>query len=150
MRSNLSETNPDDVLIHVIIFGLYFNKSLIERLRLKTMKARLLLAALPCLAFARPQPLEDAVTTASASNDAAPVPSDAPLVSAVSSAVSSAGLKPYGTPLASDPITEWNALGDSFTAAIGSNGLDDYIRTSFDCERYQQSYALKMNSPSRL
>ena len=133
------------------------------------MKALLTLAALPCLALALPHPL-DATTTAlslestaiavslgatatavSASNSAAPVlPSDAPLISAISSLVSSAGLKPYATPLASDPITEWTALGDSYASGYGSNGLKDYDRFSFGCNRFQQAYAVQMNADSKL
>ena len=61
-----------------------------------------------------------------------------------------AGLKPYVAPLASDPIVEWLAIGDPFTAAIGSNGIDDYDRHSWECERYLQSYPRKMDRDSRL
>lgn len=124
------------------------------------MKALLTLAALPCLALALPHPLdatasavslEATATAISASNSAAAVlPSDAPLISAVSSLVSSAGLKPYATPLASVPITEWTALGDSYASGYGSNGLDDYDRFSFECYRFQQAYAVKMNADARL
>jgi hypothetical protein len=114
------------------------------------MKALLSLAVLPYLVFALPHPQDGSTATTSSSDSAAPSSSDAALVSAISSAVSSAGLKPFATPLVSDPITEFNALGDSFTAGIGSNGLDDYIRTSFDCDRFQQAYPLKMTSDARL
>lgn len=115
------------------------------------MKAPLALAALPFLAFALPHPQEAAATTASATYNAAPVlPSDAPLISAVSSLVSSAGLTPYATPLASIPITEWTALGDSYASGYGSNGLKDYDRHSFDCNRFQQAYAVQMNADARL
>lgn len=105
----------------------------------------LLLAAALCLAVVRSHPLEAVVSSISVTNSAAPVlPSDNPLMSAVSSMVSSASLSPHATPLAYVPITEWIALGDSCTTAIGSNSIDDYIRNSFDFDRFQQSYVAKM------
>jgi len=60
------------------------------------------------------------------------------LVTSISSAVASASLKPYATPLASDEIKEWGAYGDSFTAGIGSNGLKDFDSHSQGCSRYKQ------------
>ncbi|ERF76444.1 hypothetical protein EPUS_07324 [Endocarpon pusillum Z07020] len=74
---------------------------------------------------------------------------DATLVASISSIVKSAGLKPYATPLSTDEIKEWNALGDSFTAGIGSNGLDDSLRISQDCSRYDKAYPMQMNADTR-
>ena len=76
-------------------------------------------------------------------------PADATLVASISSAVASARLKPYATPLSTDEIKEWDALGDSFTAGIGSNGLDDFQRISQDCSRYEKAYPMQMNADGR-
>lgn len=76
-------------------------------------------------------------------------PADATLIASISSAVESAGLKPYATPLSTDEIKEWNALGDSFTAGIGSNGLDDFQSISQDCSRYNKAYPMQMNADTR-
>lgn len=102
------------------------------------MKVVILLTITAPVAFALPQ-----AQTSSTS------PDDATLIASISSAVAAAGLKPYATPLASDEITEWNALGDSFTTGIGSNGGDDFIGISQDCRRYKQAYPMQMNADTR-
>lgn len=58
-------------------------------------------------------------------------------------------MKPYVTPLTTDRITEWIALGDSVTAGVGSNGLEDYIRGSDSCHRYKHSYPVQMQENTR-
>lgn len=73
-------------------------------------------------------------------------PENPAVVASISSAVSSASLKPYATPLATDQITEWTAIGDSYTAGVGSNGLDDVIPVSQSCSRYKKAYPMQMNS----
>ena len=83
--------------------------------------------------FALPQAPSAAAPSAAATSTA-----DALLLASISSAVASASLKPYATPLAADEINEWGAYGDSFTAGIGSNGLGDYQPHSQDCSRYNQ------------
>lgn len=102
------------------------------------MKNLLLLALKIRLAVARPQAPADSV-----------LQGDTSLIALISSAVSSASLKPYVTPLATDEIKEWDALGDSFTAGIGSNGLSDYIDGSNGCSRYKQAYPMQMNADTR-
>ena len=114
------------------------------------MKGLRLLAVLPCLVHCRPHPQDATASTITAASDPTPAAQDDQLVSAISSFVASASLQPFATPLVSTPITEWGALGDSFTAGIGSNGLKDYIGSSFECQRYLQSYPPKMNADARL
>ena len=60
------------------------------------------------------------------------------LVASASAAMVSAGLKPYVDPKPAD-ILEWTAVGDSFTAGVGSVGLADFIDSSNDCSRYKVS-----------
>ncbi len=76
-------------------------------------------------------------------------PADATLVASISSAVASASLKPYATPLSTDQIKEWTALGESFTAGIGSNGLANFQGYSQDCSRYNKAYPMQMNADTR-
>ncbi|GME29000.1 putative esterase family protein [Neofusicoccum parvum] len=45
---------------------------------------------------------------------------------------------------ASAAISEILAIGDSYTAGIGSNGLPDRIEGSFDCSRYDQAWPLQL------
>lgn len=44
----------------------------------------------------------------------------------------------------SQQVKEIIALGDSFTAGIGSNGRDDYIKQSGDCRRYMEAMPLQL------
>lgn len=37
-------------------------------------------------------------------------------------------------------VTDFNALGDSFTAGVGSNGKQDRDKTSGECRRYAKAY----------
>ena len=76
-------------------------------------------------------------------------PADVTLVASISSAVASASLKPYATPLSTDEIKEWDALGDSFTAGTGSNGGEDFQGYSQDCSRYNKAYPMQMNADTR-
>ncbi|KAF2164368.1 hypothetical protein M409DRAFT_25247 [Zasmidium cellare ATCC 36951] len=63
---------------------------------------------------------------------------DPALSSLVAAATASAGL----------PISTILAIGDSYTAGVGSNGLQDYSDASSDCSRYQQSWPLQLGSHS--
>ena len=44
----------------------------------------------------------------------------------------------------SQQVTDFNAIGDSFTAGIGSNGRNDYDPTSGDCRRYKEAYPYEL------
>lgn len=102
------------------------------------MKSLLLLAITARLAAARPPALIDSV-----------LPGDAPLIASIASAVSAASLKPYVTPLATDEIKEWSALGDSYTAGIGSDHRSDFIDGSGVCKRFKKAYPMQMNADTR-
>lgn len=41
-------------------------------------------------------------------------------------------------------VTQYIALGDSYTAGVGSNGAPDYLSQSYDCRRYKQAYPRAM------
>ena len=113
---------------------------------------RALVSAFPLLlcALALPHPQDEATPISPSNSDATSNQTNLILLAAVNSAFVAAGFEPYVAPKAFDPITEWLAIGDSYTAAIGSNGIDDYDRTSFDCQRYLQAYPLKMNRNPRM
>lgn len=87
----------------------------------------------------------------------------ASLSSLVASAASSASLAPYIKPsqvcvrsakssLGRDTneliqkVETVLAIGDSYTAGIGSNGRPDYYYNSFDCRRYRSSYPIQLVS----
>ena len=76
-------------------------------------------------------------------------PADATLTESTSSAIASAGLKPYVTPLSTDEIKEWDVLGDSFTAGTRSNHLYGFQSISQDCSRYNKAFPTHMNADSR-
>lgn len=102
------------------------------------MKSLLLLAITARLAAARPPALADSV-----------LPGEASLIASIASAVSAAGLKPYVTPLATDEIKEWTALGDSYTAGIGADSKSDFIDGSGKCSRFKKAYPVQMNADTR-
>jgi hypothetical protein len=62
--------------------------------------------------------------------------------------IKSAGLPTYKMPEQQN-ITEWTAVGDSFTAGVGSNGDADFIIDSGSCLRYQQSWPMIVNRDTR-
>ena len=99
--------------------------------------AKLLISlAATSIAYARPQEPSPSAT----------ILSDTALSASISSFVAAASLKPYVPPLASDSITEWISLGDSFASGVGSNGLVDYIRGSDSCHRYKQAYSMQVQA----
>ena len=73
-------------------------------------------------------------------------PANASLYASISSAVTSANLRLYVTPLSTNEITEWSALGDSFTSGSRPNGLDDYQGSSQACRRYDKAYPMRMRT----
>lgn len=85
---------------------------------------------------------------------------DASLSSAVAAAASSASLGPYAKPTEvhlqpvhmenpgltpkQQAISKILAIGDSYTAGVGSNGLPDHIDGSYSCSRYTQAWPLQL------
>ncbi|KAF2471516.1 uncharacterized protein BDR25DRAFT_313473 [Lindgomyces ingoldianus] len=63
---------------------------------------------------------------------------DLGIASLVAVAVASASLAPYIK--APQPVETILAIGDSFSAGIGSNGRPDFIEGSFDCRRYTSAW----------
>ena len=55
----------------------------------------------------------------------------------------------YTPPDLGAPILEWTALGDSYTAGIGSNGPEGKEDGSKKCARYSMSYPDTMNGDAR-
>ena len=55
----------------------------------------------------------------------------------------------YAQPNPNEPIVEWTAIGDSYTAGIGSNGPTGKEDGSKNCARYNMSYPDQMNSDDR-
>ena len=51
---------------------------------------------------------------------------------------------PYTPPRSTDPIKEFTALGDSYTADIGSIGPDGKIQESKKCDRFTSAYPHQM------
>ena len=80
------------------------------------------------------------------SNSSAPTlsSSDPTISSLVASATSSASLKPYAKP--SQKVEQVLAVGDSFTAGIGSNGEPDEYRQSSDCQRYKKAWPVQLTN----
>ncbi|KAK5624965.1 hypothetical protein RRF57_000681 [Xylaria bambusicola] len=54
----------------------------------------------------------------------------------------------YVIPTADREITEWFAIGDSFSAGIGADGLGDLLNEA--CYRFKMSYPNQMNLDTRL
>jgi hypothetical protein len=61
-----------------------------------------------------------------------------------SSIMASASVKAYAKP--TEAVTQFIALGDSFTAGVGSNGGPDYNSGSSDCSRYNSAYPYKLQN----
>ena len=76
-------------------------------------------------------------------------PANASLYASISSAVTSANLRLYVTPLSTNETKEWSALGDCFTSGIRPNGLDDHQGSSQACRRYDKAYPMQMNADGR-
>ena len=72
----------------------------------------------------------------------APPPNTASSVSAYVSSIIAASSIATQASKPSQQVKEFIALGDSFTAGIGSNGRDDYIKQSGDCRRYMEAMPL--------
>ena len=77
------------------------------------------------------------------------LPQPPSLVQAVAAAVQSANLVKYVKPKGTGGIKEWTAIGDSYTAGIGSNGANDKDSASGDCSRYSKGYPPQMNADTR-
>lgn len=69
---------------------------------------------------------------------------DPRISSIAASATSSASLRPYAQPSAK--IEQVLALGDSFTAGIGSNGLRQQLRGSGDCLRFAKAWPEQLST----
>ncbi|KAL9077076.1 MAG: hypothetical protein Q9157_003499, partial [Trypethelium eluteriae] len=71
---------------------------------------------------------------------------DPTIASIVASAISSASLAPYAKP--SQQVEQVLAIGDSFTAGIGSDGERNYYHGSGDCRRFAQAWPVQLtNNP---
>jgi hypothetical protein len=72
----------------------------------------------------------------------APTPVDPTISSLVASATSAASLKPYAKP--AQKVEQVLAIGDSFSAGIGSNGAPDLQQGSGDCLRYNKAWPVQL------
>jgi hypothetical protein len=60
------------------------------------------------------------------------------------SMISTSSFAAYAKP--SQKVTEFIAIGDSYTAGVGSNGAPDYIHGSGDCSRYDKGWPLQLQN----
>lgn len=67
------------------------------------------------------------------------LPTSLAFQSAVSAAIAAASLSPYVPPAGGRAITNWLAIGDSYSAGVGADFLGDYDRNSLDCLRFTQA-----------
>ncbi|KAF4632520.1 hypothetical protein G7Y89_g5607 [Cudoniella acicularis] len=61
-----------------------------------------------------------------------------------SSLIAASSVAVYAQP--SEPVTQFIALGDSFTAGVGSNGNPDYNSGYGDCSRYDKAYPYQLQN----
>ena len=66
----------------------------------------------------------------------------------VASAIAAAGVPQYVAPTTINrDVTDWLAIGDSFSAGISADVPDDLLQ--YDCSRFKQSYPNQMNNDPR-
>lgn len=63
------------------------------------------------------------------------------------STIPTSDLKKYAVPHPESVITEWDGMGDSFTAGVGSGDHDGF---SQECYRYSNAYVRQMNENADL
>ncbi len=61
--------------------------------------------------------------------------------------IAAANIPSYVAPALNRDITDWLAIGDSFSAGISADVPDD--RINYDCSRFKQSYPNQMNENPR-
>jgi lysophospholipase L1-like esterase len=54
----------------------------------------------------------------------------------VAALISAANLTPYVPPPSGSQVTEYLAIGDSYSAGVGADGSDDYEESSLTCNRF--------------
>jgi len=64
--------------------------------------------------------------------------------------IAQASLAPYVAPTANRKITEWIALGDSYSAGVGLDERPDYIDHSLSCSRYKEAFPMQMQADPRM
>lgn len=78
------------------------------------------------------------------------LPTSPAFQSAVSAALAAANLSPYIPPPAGRTITNWLAIGDSYSAGVGADMLGDYDSYSQDCPRFTKAMPRAIQNSSSM
>jgi len=78
------------------------------------------------------------------------LPTSSSFQSAVAAAIAAASLAPYVPPSGGRTITNWLAIGDSYSAGVGADLKTDYDSYSMDCNRFTQAMPHFMQNSTQM